>query len=246
VGEEDLVVVRTDGTGFRKLTDDAHRDREPKWSPDGKTIAFHSDRSGTFQIWTINADGSGLRQLTDADFTIAGSIWSPEGTRIASRAPMRAQKPQRTLVFDVRKPWSEQTPEELPFSLPDAVTFGPSSWSADGRQLALTASGPDPAAGTYIYDFETRRVQKVSDLAQDFVRAHWLSDNRRLLVGSQGRLYLINPPAGKSREVLSVLPDAIIGYSLSRDDRLIVYALRNNKADIWLASADDRPTGPQR
>ena len=122
----------------------------------------------------------------------------------------------------------------------------PHSWSADGRQLALTAFGPDPSAGTYVYDFETRQVQKVSELAQSRSGARWLSDNRRLLVGYQGRLYLINPVAGKIHEVLSVLPDAIVGYSLSRDDRLIVYSLRSNKADIWLASAEDRPTERQR
>ena len=149
-------------------------------------------------------------------------------------------------MFDVRKPWSEQTPEVLPVSLPDGVTFVPLSWSADGRQLALTAFGPHPSAGTYIYNFETRQVQRVSALAQSRSVARWLSDSRRLLVGYQDRLYLINLAAGKSHEILSVLPDAIFGYSLSRDDRLIVYGLRSNRADIWLASAEDRPTERQQ
>ena len=48
-------MMRSDGTGFG-LTDDAHRDREPKWSPDGKKVGFYSDRSGEFQLWTVNAD----------------------------------------------------------------------------------------------------------------------------------------------------------------------------------------------
>ena len=129
--------MRTDGTGFRKLTDDPHRDREPKWSPDGKTIAFHSDRSGTFQIWTINADGSGLRQLTDSAITITSSHLvagrNPNGRPDSSARP-RGQT--RALVFDVRKPWSEQTPEALPFSLPDGVTFAAAlvvgRWAAAG------------------------------------------------------------------------------------------------------------------
>jgi hypothetical protein len=152
----------------------------------------------------------------------------------------------RALVLDVRKPWSEQTPEVVPFSLPDAVVFYPQSWSADGRQLALTAVGPDPSAGTYIYDFATQQVQKVSQLGELQSGARWLSDNRRLLVGYQGRLHLINPVAGTTHEVLTVLPDDIVGFSLSRDDRLIVYGLRSNSADIWLASAEDRPTARQR
>jgi TolB protein len=35
------------------------------WSPDGKKIAFVSNRTGTYQIYTMDADGTGVRQLTD-------------------------------------------------------------------------------------------------------------------------------------------------------------------------------------
>ena len=244
---QDVIVVRTDGSGLRKLTDDPQTDRDPSWAPDGKTIAFTSDRSGSFQIWTINADGSGLRRLTDADITMRGpAIWSPDGSRMAVPTPARPRMSARVLVFDVQKPSSEQTPEVVQFFLPDAEGFSPYSWSADGRQLALTAFGPDPSAGTYIYDFETHQVQKVSHLGEPQARAHWLSDNRRLLISYQGSLYLIDPLAVKIREVMSVWPDAIAGHSLSRDDRLIVYGLRSRRADIWLASAENRPTERQR
>jgi Tol biopolymer transport system component/serine/threonine protein kinase len=239
-GHADIVVVRTDGTGFRKVTDDPHRDREPRWAPDGNTIAFHSDRSGTFQIWTIHADGSGLRQITDADTVVSNPVWSPEGTRMAIRTPERATRPTRALVIDIRLPWREQTPAALPLSFPRGVTLSPASWSADGRKLALTAVGAD-ASGVYQYDFDTQQVQKVSELAEIESAARWLSDSRRLLVGYRGGLYLINPGAGKTQKILSILPDVINGYSISRDDRLIVYGVRSRKADIWLASLEDRP-----
>jgi dipeptidyl aminopeptidase/acylaminoacyl peptidase len=240
--QEDLIVVRTDGTDLLPLTGDPHKDRGPRWSPDGKTIAFQSDRSGTFQIWIINADGNGLRQFTYADIVLTTPIWGPKGTRMIVGTPETREGPARALVLDVRKPWSEQTPEVLPLSLPDGGPFSPASWSADERQLALNASGNRK----YIYDFETRKVRD----AGNAIGARWLGDSRRLLLGGPGRtLRLIDPVTGKSHDLLTILSDAgggFTGVSLPRDDRLIVYGLRHVTSDIWLASAKDRPTGRQR
>jgi TolB protein len=39
-------------------------DELPSWFPDGKRIAFQSDRTGRWEIWLMNVDGSGARQLT--------------------------------------------------------------------------------------------------------------------------------------------------------------------------------------
>ena len=82
---EDLFVVRSDGTGYRQITDDAFRDRGPKWSPDGARIGFYSDRSGRYETWTIQPDGSGLEQLTKTTGPSRWDTeWSPDGKRLAT------------------------------------------------------------------------------------------------------------------------------------------------------------------
>jgi Tol biopolymer transport system component len=48
----------------------------------GGTIAFHSERSGDFDIWTMSADGSDLRQLTDDPGLDVEPAWSPDGSKI--------------------------------------------------------------------------------------------------------------------------------------------------------------------
>jgi eukaryotic-like serine/threonine-protein kinase len=60
-------------------------DSNPQYSPDGKQIAFESDRLGLpFTIWLCNADGSNLRRLVDGKGREAGTPrWSPDGHRIA-------------------------------------------------------------------------------------------------------------------------------------------------------------------
>jgi Tol biopolymer transport system component len=55
----------------------------PTWSPDDKTIAFQSYKSGTYHIWAMNPDGSNVRQLTTGFYDDREPVFSPDGTQIA-------------------------------------------------------------------------------------------------------------------------------------------------------------------
>jgi TolB protein len=57
-------------------------DIHPRWSPDGKRIAFSSNRSGRYQIWLTDADGSNLHQVTHGNGDNTWPTWSPDGSRI--------------------------------------------------------------------------------------------------------------------------------------------------------------------
>jgi dipeptidyl aminopeptidase/acylaminoacyl peptidase len=69
-----------DGTR-RQLTSTPKSDRHPRWSPDGKHILFHSNRSGSNQLWVIGIDGGEARQLTT--LSTETGLWSRDGKRIA-------------------------------------------------------------------------------------------------------------------------------------------------------------------
>jgi TolB protein len=81
-GSGEIYVIRADGGGQRRLTRSRANDIAPAGSPDGRRIAFASDRGGTFQIYVMNTDGSGQRRLTRKP-TNAFPTWSPDGRRIA-------------------------------------------------------------------------------------------------------------------------------------------------------------------
>src|SRR6266403_2099416 len=58
-------------------------DSQPKFSPDGKRIAFLSDRDGNENVWIMNADGSDVKQLSkDASGEFASPSWSPDGNYV--------------------------------------------------------------------------------------------------------------------------------------------------------------------
>jgi Tol biopolymer transport system component len=66
----------------RRLTSDTGQDQNGIWHPDGSTIAFVSDRSGSSQIWLMDADGSHQRQLSREPAIHAWPQWHPGGKRV--------------------------------------------------------------------------------------------------------------------------------------------------------------------
>ena len=62
------------------------KDSAPRWSPDGRYLAFVSSRSGSAQIWLLPLDGGEARQLTRIKGGCGNPVWSPDGKRLAFTA----------------------------------------------------------------------------------------------------------------------------------------------------------------
>ncbi|MEF3276013.1 MAG: hypothetical protein K6356_16745 [Chloroflexus sp.] len=67
----------------RNLSNNAANDRFARVSPDGKLIAFSSDRDGNWEIYVMNTDGSNLRRLTNHPATDEAPTWSADGRQLA-------------------------------------------------------------------------------------------------------------------------------------------------------------------
>jgi len=69
--------------------------------PDGKQVAFVSDRSGSAQVWLLPLDGGEARQLTKLPIDVSEPIWSPLGDKIAFAAEVYPGKtPEETAAKD--------------------------------------------------------------------------------------------------------------------------------------------------
>ncbi len=65
------------------LTSGKHDDRLPRWSPDGKRLAWVSDRDGSAQIWLRHMDTGAEARLTNVQHAPSDLSWSPDGRRLA-------------------------------------------------------------------------------------------------------------------------------------------------------------------
>ena len=77
-----LLTIATDRGDITRIVPDkmASRSSEPKWSPDGKFIAFVSDRSGRDEVWVSDPDGNSPKQITNLDNEKGALVWSPDST----------------------------------------------------------------------------------------------------------------------------------------------------------------------
>ena len=123
--------------GVSKLTDDPAIDMSPAFSPDGKTVAFVSDRGGKSDIWTITLANQKLAQVTDLATPPFAPAYSPEGTRLAFLQDSRQSifLAGTVEVLDLKTRKQTRVGESL---------FGPSqpAWSPTGKTVAVVARHP--------------------------------------------------------------------------------------------------------
>ena len=230
--QDDIFVSRAYGSELNRLTNDDFNDRHPKWSPDGDTILFYSNRGGgLYQIWVMNPDGSGKVQVTDDPSEPVYPAWSPDGGQISY-----VDTASGSFIIDADAGGMQERS-----TLPPLETFGTAfmarSWSPDGRFLAgeLWSLEDQRADGIIVYSLESGEYDVVSEHG---VEPAWLGDSRTIVFQSSvlphSEIVQTDRITKEVRPVLSNNPYSLAGPRLPLDNETLFYTAIDAEADIWL------------
>jgi len=168
---EEIYILNADGSGQTRLTFNNFRDVCPSISPDGRKIAFSSDRDGDYEIYVMNRDGNNQQRLTTSvDFDLHPD-WSPDGSKIA----FFSERDGNYEIYIMEADGSNQT--RLTFNtwqdqLPD--------WSPDGLKI-LFSSNPTGTHGLYVMNADGSDIQVVNDGSIQELMGRWSPDGSKIV-----------------------------------------------------------------
>ncbi|MER6509484.1 amidohydrolase family protein [Nonomuraea sp. NPDC001636] len=239
----DIYLMRAGGTP-EPLFRDRWWKADPDFSPDGRRLAFVTDRTGTLNVWVRELDTGADRQVTRLTDSAALSVrWSPDGSEIAYLDQDGALWVVEVSTGDRQKIYD--------------ATFEPGrpTWSPDGRTLAMAAVVPysrryreglskillvDRAtgAGAYVDPAPHRSLQTRGDDGPV-----WSPDGTMLAFAMESLLWVLpvdrtGRPTGAARQVTREVSDAPVWAG---DSATLLYL---NEGRLKKASLDGRPARP--
>ncbi len=191
-------------TDSRRVTNARKSSQQPAWSPDGRWLAFISDRDGKRQIYRISVAGGEAEKLTGADEGVTAFAWSPDGKTIAFTMidPISDGVKDRERRFgDLRIEDEDRrmahlhmidVPVAIGAALPaprvltkGSYVVGAFDWSPDGRSIAFDHRiSSDPADGgsadISTVDVATATSRIIVDQAGPDSNPRWAPDGTRI------------------------------------------------------------------
>lgn len=242
----DIWTADENGQNVQRLTVNKARDAYPRFSPDGKWIAFSSDRNGNLDVYLIPATGGTAKQLThhSADDVVLG--WTPDGSGILFSSQRGEDFMGLLYVVSVNggMPWRAG---------PDMGNAA--SYSPDGKRIAYNPKGQvywrkyyrgAYATDVWVEDVSTKKFSQLTDFDGLDSWPMWSKDGGIYFVsdrdgGGLTNIWRVADSGGKAEKVTSFKSGDVRFPSISSDGRVIVF---EHDFGIWKLDTASKKATP--
>ena len=223
----DIWTADDNGQNTQRLTVNRARDAYPRFSPDGKWIAFSSDRNGNLDVFIIAASGGTARQLTfhSADDTVLG--WTPDGRGVLFSSNRGEDFPAQLYIVNVDGGLPRRAGTDMGIQ---------ASFSQDGKRIAYNPKGQvywrkyyrgSFQTDVWIEDVSTKKFTQVTDFDGMDSWPMWSGNDIYFVSDRDGNgltnIWRISDTGGKAEKITSFKSGDVRFPSVSADGRVIVF-----------------------
>lgn len=184
----EIYILRAGEPSINRITNNSVDDGDSVVSPDGKQIAFFSERDGDREIYTMNIDGTDVRRLTYSPGWDGNPAWAPDGKQIAFTSWRAEVSASAVYVMNddgskVRRLTSNALGDWMP------------SWSPDGKQIAYASWVTNEISEIFVINSDGTNRRHLTDLNALSFNPRWSPDGNLIFFNEQkfGQVHIINP-----------------------------------------------------